>query len=80
LDDCAKDLHHIEWHYLKQLCHSDLLTFRGHTTSSPMFDHGPGGRVLSDGYYCVAFHPGGRLIASSGGEVKSGTQLRARRS
>jgi WD40 repeat protein/serine/threonine protein kinase len=29
LDECPGDLRHWEWHYLKRLCHADLLTLRG---------------------------------------------------
>ena len=31
LDDCPTDRRGWEWHYLKRLCHTDLLTLRGHT-------------------------------------------------
>jgi WD40 repeat protein/tRNA A-37 threonylcarbamoyl transferase component Bud32 len=29
LDECPQHLRHWEWHYLKRLCHSDLLTLKG---------------------------------------------------
>src|SRR5262249_945648 len=32
LDDCPPDRRDWEWHYLKRLCHADLLTLRGHTS------------------------------------------------
>jgi WD40 repeat protein len=40
-----------EWHYLKHLCHADLVTLRGHR----------------EWVYSVAYSPDGRLIASAGG-------------
>jgi WD40 repeat protein/serine/threonine protein kinase len=48
LDTCPTDLRGWEWNYLKQVCHSDYLTIRGHTTQ----------------VFGVAFSPDGRLIAS----------------
>jgi len=43
------DLRNFEWFYLERLCHSELLTLRGHT-----------GRVVS-----VAFSPDGKRLASA---------------
>jgi WD40 repeat protein/serine/threonine protein kinase len=52
LDDCRADRRGWEWHFLKQLCHTELLTLQGHT----------------EGWvYSVAYSPDGRLIASAGG-------------
>jgi WD40 repeat protein/serine/threonine protein kinase/tetratricopeptide (TPR) repeat protein len=51
LDDCPADRRGWEWSFLKQRCHADLFTLRGHT-----------GWV-----YRVAFSPDGQLIASAGG-------------
>jgi WD40 repeat protein/serine/threonine protein kinase len=49
------DLRQFEWHYLNRLCHSELLTLKGHS-----------GRVNS-----VAFSPDGKCLAgASGTEVK----------
>ena len=31
LDDCPTDRRSWEWHYLKRLCHTELLTLRGHS-------------------------------------------------
>ena len=39
-----------EWHYLKRLCHTELTSFRGHST----------------GAWDVAFSPDGKCIASTG--------------
>jgi WD40 repeat protein len=50
LDECPGNLRHWEWHYLKRLCHAELLTFRGH-----------GGRVNG-----AVFSPDGRRLASAG--------------
>jgi serine/threonine protein kinase len=30
LDECPEPMRHWEWHYLKRLCHAELLTMRGH--------------------------------------------------
>ena len=49
LDECPPNLRNWEWHYVKRLCHSDLLTLRGHT-----------GAVLG-----VCFSPDGRRLASA---------------
>jgi WD40 repeat protein/tRNA A-37 threonylcarbamoyl transferase component Bud32 len=46
------DLRGFEWHYLHRLCHSDLLTLKGHT-----------GTVWS-----VAFSPDGKRLASAAGD------------
>src|SRR5207247_1833664 len=43
------DLRGFEWHYLRRLCHSDLLTLKGHT-----------GNVCS-----VAYSPDGNRLAST---------------
>jgi WD40 repeat protein/serine/threonine protein kinase len=49
LDECAKDLRHWEWYYLKRLCQGDLTALRGHTgtVNSVAFD--PDGKVLASG-------------------------------
>jgi WD40 repeat protein len=56
LDDCPPDRRGWEWHYLKRLCHTDLLTLAGHN-----------GPVQS-----VAYSPDGTRLASasSKGDVK----------
>ena len=46
------DLRDFEWHYLHRLCHSDLLTLKGHTD-----------RVTS-----VAYSPDGKRLASGSGD------------
>jgi WD40 repeat protein/serine/threonine protein kinase len=43
------DLRNFEWFYLDRLCHSDLLTLKGHTNV----------------VHCVAFSPDGRRLASA---------------
>jgi WD40 repeat protein/serine/threonine protein kinase len=48
------DLRGFEWYYLHRLCHSDLLTFKGHTS-----------HVNS-----VAYSPDGKRLASASSEVK----------
>jgi len=48
LDACAPGHRHWEWHYLKRLCHLDLLTLAGH----------------ADAVTCVAFSPDGTRIVS----------------
>jgi serine/threonine protein kinase len=55
LDQCPTDLRGWEWHYLKQVCHSDFLTITGHT-----------GQVFG-----VAFSPDGKRIASAGTQDRS---------
>jgi tRNA A-37 threonylcarbamoyl transferase component Bud32 len=48
LDECPPAQRNWEWHYLKRLCHADLLTLRGHTSW----------------IWRVLFSPDGRQIAS----------------
>jgi hypothetical protein len=52
LDECPPALRGWEWHYVKRLCHLDLLTYRGHK---------------GIGAWGVAFSPNGKLIASGAG-------------
>jgi WD40 repeat protein len=56
LAECPDDVRHWEWHYLERLCHSELLTLRGHA--------GPVNGVV--------FSPDGKRLASAGddGAVK----------
>jgi WD40 repeat protein/serine/threonine protein kinase len=49
-DAAGRDLRGFEWYYLSRICHSEVPTFKGHT--SPV--------------YCVAFSPDGRRMASAG--------------
>src|SRR5262249_4970362 len=52
LDACPEALRGWEWHYVKRLCHLDLLSYRGHT------------RAVTD----VAFSPDGtRVVSGAGG-------------
>src|SRR5437763_13373446 len=50
LDDCPSERRNWEWHYLKRLCHLDLVPLVGH----------------SDRVYSVAFSPDGTRLASAG--------------
>jgi WD40 repeat protein/tRNA A-37 threonylcarbamoyl transferase component Bud32 len=51
LNECDEKYRHWEWHYLKRLCHTELINLEGHQAS-----------VNS-----VAFSPDGRLLASCEG-------------
>src|SRR5206468_11810833 len=60
LDACPEALRGWEWHYVKRLCHLDLLTYRGHT-----------GAVTG-----VAFSPDGtRVVSGAGGGWVSTTGI-----
>jgi WD40 repeat protein/tetratricopeptide (TPR) repeat protein len=50
LDDCPDEYRHWEWRYLKRLCHTDLVTLRGHDAV----------------VWAVAFSPDGQRLASAG--------------
>jgi WD40 repeat protein len=41
------DLRHFEWHYLYRLCHSDLLTLKGHTRGVTSVAYSPDGKRLA---------------------------------
>ena len=47
LDDCPPDRRSWEWHYLKRLCHADLLTLRGHTDAVNGVAYSPDGTRLA---------------------------------
>jgi WD40 repeat protein/tRNA A-37 threonylcarbamoyl transferase component Bud32 len=47
LDRCPPALRHWEWHYWYGLCHSDLLSLRGHTDSVSMVAYSPDGQRLA---------------------------------
>ena len=47
LDDCPTDRRGWEWHYLKRLCHTDLLTLRGHTDAVNGVAYSPDGTRLA---------------------------------
>src|SRR5262249_95420 len=49
LDSCSEELRHWEWHYLKRLCHQQVITLGGHTDE-----------VLS-----VCYSPDGALVATA---------------
>jgi tRNA A-37 threonylcarbamoyl transferase component Bud32 len=51
LDQTRSDLRGWEWHYLKRLCHSDLLTLKGHThpVGSASFSR-DGSRIVTGGW------------------------------
>jgi WD40 repeat protein/serine/threonine protein kinase len=50
LDQCPADLRHFEWYYLKRLCHTDMLTLRGH----------------QGGLLCLALSADGKRLVSGG--------------
>jgi WD40 repeat protein/tRNA A-37 threonylcarbamoyl transferase component Bud32 len=52
LDACPTERRNWEWHYLKRLCHTELLTLEGHT----------------DQVWSVAFSPDGQRLASGSRE------------
>src|SRR5262249_45942357 len=62
LDDCQPELRHWEWHYLKRLCHADLLTIRGHQIPVSSVALSLDGRRIASG--------GGMWGGSGPGEVK----------
>jgi WD40 repeat protein len=47
LDDCPPDRRSWEWHYLNRLCHTDLLTVRGHTEAVNGVAYSPDGTRLA---------------------------------
>ena len=51
LDGCQAERRGWEWHFLKQLCHADLVTLTGHTSW----------------VYAVAYSSDGKLLATAGG-------------
>jgi WD40 repeat protein/serine/threonine protein kinase len=78
LEQCPSELRGWEWSYLKNLCHLDLLTLRGHSTA-------PGAiRWSLAGVYGLDFSPDGKQIASAGSdnlvkiwEVSTGREIRS---
>jgi WD40 repeat protein len=54
LAGCPADLRRWEWYYVYHLCHNELFTFKGHTSS----------------VHSVAFSPDGKRLASASAEVK----------
>ena len=61
------DLRGFEWYYLYRLCHSDLLTLKGHGGWLASVAFSPDGKRLGlTGYvYSVAFSPDGKRLASA---------------
>jgi WD40 repeat protein/serine/threonine protein kinase len=49
LDNCPTDRRDWEWNYLKRLCHTDLLTLRGHADTVYSVAYGPDGTRLASG-------------------------------
>jgi WD40 repeat protein/serine/threonine protein kinase len=47
LDACPADLRAWEWHYLKRLCHSDLLTFHSQVSGPCAIAYSPDGKYLA---------------------------------
>jgi WD40 repeat protein len=47
LDDCPPVRRSWEWHYLKRLCHTDLLTLRGHSDAVSGLAYSPDGTRLA---------------------------------
>jgi WD40 repeat protein len=65
LDACPAELREWEWHYLKRLCHSDLLTVRAPVGGYSQLAYSP------DGKYLATAGPGTDLLLldAAGGEV-----------
>jgi len=59
LEGCPKAMRQWEWHYLKRLCHQDILTLRRD----------------SFGLTCVAFSPDGKWIAAGEGVSRSPAEV-----
>ncbi len=49
LDGSPAELRHWEWHYLKRLCHCELLTYRGHKQSVTCLAYTPDGKHIVSG-------------------------------
>jgi WD40 repeat protein len=47
LDQCPPELRQWEWHYLKHLCHADLLTVQGHADMVTRVSFSPDGKRLA---------------------------------
>jgi eukaryotic-like serine/threonine-protein kinase len=60
LGDCPGPLRRWEWHYLKRLCHTDLLTLGG----PPLGRASAPDRAYAEAVTGVAFSPGGERLAS----------------
>jgi WD40 repeat protein len=49
LEECPVALRQWEWHYVKRLCHAELVTCRGHSGAANGVCFGPGGDYLASG-------------------------------
>lgn len=65
LNLCPEQLRDWEWHYVQRLCHSDLMTLRGHTSTVSSVTFSPDGK-----YILSASHEGtAKIWSAETGEI-----------